>query len=419
MSDFEEHAAPEQPPAQSQSTPMAQSPEQSPSHSPGAPALGLDTVAVTAGRPPHDPDQPLNPPLVLASTYVAGGDLEYGRYANPTWTAFEEVLGALEGGRALAFPSGLAAVATILDLVPVGGVVVAPRHAYLGTVGQLADLVESGRLSAAPLVDIADTEGTLALLPGADLVILESPTNPALEVADLPALCAGAREAGAAVVVDNTFATPMLQRPLEYGADVVLHSATKYLAGHSDLVLGALVTAPTERGNELHDLLDSRRRKLGATPGAFETWLALRGLRTLPLRVERACANAAVLAHRLAQHPAVDRVRYPGLRDDPGHARATAQMSAYGAVVAVEVRGGAEAAEALTTATRLWVRATSLGGVESTLERRRRWPGESATIPDNLVRLSVGVEDVEDLWADLSAALSAVGGDAGADADAG
>jgi cystathionine gamma-synthase len=370
--------------------------------------LAPSTLTVTAGRPAHEPDAPLNPPLTLASTYVAGGALEYGRYANPTWTAFEEVLGGLEGGRAQAFASGLSAIATVIDLVPVGGIVVAPRHAYLGTLGQLADLTASGRIGEARLVDIADTEAVRRAMPGAHLVLVESPTNPALEVADLPTLCAAGRAAEAVVVVDNTFATPLLQRPLDAGADVVVHSATKFLAGHSDVVLGALVTAPTPRGDELHDELSTRRKKVGAIPGAFETWLALRGMRTLHLRVERACANAAALAELLAAHPAVERVRYPGLASDPGHGRATAQMRAYGAIIAIEVHGGATAADALTRTTRLWVHATSLGGVESTFERRRRWATEIVTIPDNLVRMSVGVEDVDDLWADLSTALDAL-----------
>ncbi|HZC26956.1 MAG TPA: PLP-dependent transferase [Actinopolymorphaceae bacterium] len=371
--------------------------------------LAPSTLTVTAGRPQHGPDAPLNPPLVLASTYGAGGPLEYGRYGNPTWEAFEDVLGALEGGRALAYASGLAAVATVVDLVPVGGVVVAPRHAYLGSLRQLADHVESGRLSQARLVDVADTDAVVAALPGASLVLLESPTNPALEVADLPAACAAARAEGVTVVVDNTFATPLLQRPLDMGADVVVHSATKFLAGHSDVVLGALVTAPNPRGDELYDELLARRKKVGAIPGPFETWLALRGLRTLHLRLERSCANAAELARRLATHPATERVRYPGLESDPGHVRATAQMGgAYGGIIAVEVRGGAQAADKLTRTTRLWVHATSLGGVESTFERRRRWAGEIATIPENLVRMSVGIEDVEDLWADLTAALDGV-----------
>jgi cystathionine gamma-synthase len=362
--------------------------------------LSLDTVAVVAGRPPHEPDAPLNPPVVLASTYVAGGTLEYGRYGNPTWTAFEEVLGALEGGRALAYASGLAAAAALFDLVPSDGVVVAPRHAYLGTLAQLADL-EKRRGMDVRHVDVADTTAVVTAAAGADLVWLESPTNPALEVADIPTVAKAARDAGALVVVDNTFATPLVQRPLDLGADVVLHSVTKFLAGHSDVVLGAVVT----RSDETYDLLARRRREVGAVPGPFETWLALRGLRTLHLRMQRSQANAAVLAERLNGHSAVERVRYPGLPGDPGHARATEQMGGYGAIISVELRGGVAAADALCAATSVWVTATSLGGVESTLERRRRWASEAPTIPESLVRLSVGIEDVEDLWADLEQAL--------------
>jgi cystathionine gamma-synthase len=363
--------------------------------------LSPDTVTVKAGRPPHERDAPLNPPVVLASTYVAGGTLEYGRYGNPTWAAFEETLGALEGGRALSFASGLAAVAALLDLVPDGGVVVAPRHAYLGTLAQLADLEKRHGVEVRQ-VDVADTEAVVAATAGADLLWLESPTNPAIEVADLPVVCAAGRDAGALVVADNTFATPLVQRPLELGASVVLHSATKLLAGHSDVVLGAVVT----RDDGTYDATARYRRQKGAVPGPFEAWLALRGLRTLHLRMERAQANAAVLAERLNGHPALDRVRYPGLVADPGHARATAQMRGYGSIISIEMRGGADSADRLCAATRLWVTATSLGGVESTLERRRRWPGEAPTVPEGLVRLSVGIEHVEDLWADLEQALT-------------
>src|SRR6185312_2443851 len=204
------------------------------------PVLHPETIAVTAGRPPRDPDQPLNVPVTMASTYGAGGECEYGRYANPTWTAFEETLGALEGGRCLTFSSGMAAVCTVLDLLRGGQRVVAPRHAYTGTLVRLAELVEQGRLGV-ELVDITDTDAVVAAAGGAAMVWLESPSNPALEIADVTAIALGAREAGAIVVVDNTFATPMLQRPLELGADIVVHSATKYLAGHSDLVMGAVV----------------------------------------------------------------------------------------------------------------------------------------------------------------------------------
>ena len=348
------------------------------------PALKPSTVAVTAGRPPHDPDQPLNQPLVMASTYVAGGDLEYGRYGNPTWTALEDALGALEGGRCLAFSSGLAAVATVLDLVGQGAKVVAPRHAYQGSVMQLADLESRGRLVVS-LVDVTDTDAVVAACDDAALVWLESPTNPALEVADIETITRAAHDAGAYVVVDNTFATPMLQRPLDLGADLVLHSATKFLAGHSDVLLGALVT----RDDELHGVLKNRRDLVGAVPGTLEAWLALRGLRTLHLRVERAQANAQELVRRLGEHPALSEVRYPG----------------FGAIVAIVLAEGAMAADLLTRKTSLWVHATSLGGVESTFERRRRWKTEAATIPEGLVRMSVGIEDVDDLWDDLRRAL--------------
>ena len=348
-------------------------------------SLRPSTIAVTTGRPPHDVDQPLNTPITMASTYVAGGDREYGRYGNPTWQAFEEVLGELEGGRALAFSSGLAAVSVVLDLVGQGALVLAPDAAYQGSLSQIADLDMRGRLRS-KLIDIADTDAVVAACDeDVALVWIESPTNPNLDVADIERICAAAHEAGAYVVVDNTFATPLLQRPLDLGADLVVHSATKYLAGHSDALLGALVT----RDDELFTVLKQRRDLLGAVPGTLEAWLAVRGMRTLHLRVERAQANATELARRLGEHPAVERVRYPG----------------FGAIVSVELAAGALAADLLPRKSRLWVHATSLGGVESTLERRRRWKSEPATVSDALVRLSVGVEDVEDLWEDLSRAL--------------
>jgi cystathionine gamma-synthase len=363
------------------------------------------TTAVTAGRPERLPDAPLNVPITMASTYVATGDLEYGRYGNPTWTAFEEALGTLEGGRCISFASGLSAVASVLDLVGQGATVVAPRHAYNGTVMQLADLEARGRVRA-NLVDITDTEGAVKACEDAALVWLESPTNPALEVADIETLAAAAHDAGAYVVVDNTFATPLRQLPLTMGADVVVHSATKYLSGHTDVVLGAVVVTDAE----LYDVLKGRRDLVGAIPGTLEAWLALRGLRTLHLRLERAQASAADLARRLAGHPAVERVRHPSLPQDPGHELAKAQMSGFGAIVSLEVRGGAAAADAVQGAVRLWLPATSLGGVESTLERRRRHPLEPTVVPESLLRLSVGVEDVEDLWTDLAAALDAATG---------
>jgi len=349
-----------------------------------SPDLKPATIAVTAGRPPHEPDQPLNTPITMTSTYVAGGALEYGRYGNPTWTAFEEALGALEGGRCLAFSSGLAAVSTVLDLVAQGGKVVAPAHSYTGTLLQLGDLESRGRITT-ELVDITDTAAVAAACVDAALVWFESPTNPALEIADIAAIAAAARAEGAYVVVDNTFATPLIQRPLALGADIVVHSATKYLAGHSDVLMGAVATAD----DELYGVLKGRRDLQGSTPGTLEAWLALRGLRTLHLRVERAQANATELARRLAEHPAVSETRYPG----------------FGGIISIVLAGEALAADLLVQKTSLWVHATSLGGVESTFERRRRWKAEPATIPDGLVRLSVGVEDVYDLWRDLRTAL--------------
>ena len=345
------------------------------------------TWAVTAGRPPHEPDQPLNTPITLAATYVAGGDLEYGRYGNPSWTAFEETLGGLEGGRCLAFASGLGAVAAILDLVEPGGRVVVPRHSYLGTLAQLNHLAERSRLTV-QAVDVTDGDAFAASASGAAMVWFESPTNPALEVVDIRAVADAAHAAGAIVVADNTFATPLRQRPLEHGADIVIHSATKYIAGHSDVVLGATVTGD----DDLHAALLARRSLHGATPGAMDVFLALRGIRTLAVRLDRAEQNATELARRLAAHPAVDEVRYPG----------------FGGIISIVLATG-DAADAFIRSTRLWVNATSLGGVESTLERRRRWPGEAQTIPEGLVRLSVGIEDVDDLGSDLQQALDASG----------
>ncbi len=355
---------------------------------PTSPTYRPATVAVNAGRPAVAPDAPMNVPVTLTSTYVAGGDLEYGRFGNPTWTAFEDALGALEGGRCLSFASGLAAVSTVLDLVGQGQTVVAARHSYNGTIMQLADLEARGRLTAR-LVDLTDHDAVIAACEGAALVWLESPTNPALEVADIGAIREAAHAAGAYLVVDNTFATPVLQRPLELDVDIVVHSATKYIAGHSDVLMGAVVT----KDDELYGVLKGRRDLVGAIPGPFEAWLALRGLRTLHIRMERAQANAQELVRRLEGHDAVSEVRYPG----------------FGAIISIVLAQGALAADLLTHKTKLWVNATSLGGVESTFERRRRWKSEPATIPDALVRMSVGIEDVEDLWADLERCLGDLG----------
>jgi cystathionine gamma-synthase len=353
--------------------------------------LAPASILVSAGRQPRVPGAGVNAPLELSSTYVADGAVDYARAGNPTWTAFEEALGALEGGPALVFSSGMAAIAAALSLAPPGAVIVAPIHAYGGTGTILESLEKQGR-ARLRRVDISDTSAMLAALEGADVLWAESPTNPMLEVADLPRLFEAAHAAGGLALCDNTFATPLVQRPLSMGADVVIHSVTKYLAGHSDVILGATVTARTERGRRFQEALAEHRLLHGAIAGPMETWLALRGMRTMHLRVERSSANAAELASRLRGHRAVERLRYPG----------------FGSIIAIEVRGGVQGAETVAAQVRLWTHATSLGGVESLIERRRRHSGEAPTVPENLLRLSVGIEDVEDLWRDLDAALAHV-----------
>lgn len=348
--------------------------------------LSPATLAVTAGRPAAAPDAPLNAPIVPASSFHAGGPMEYAREAAPTTAAVEAALGALEHGTAIAFSSGMAAANAVMDLVPAGAVVVAPSAAYTGVAVRLRELAAIGRIELR-IVEADDAAQVAAACAGAYLLWLESPTNPLLQVADLPAGIAAAHAAGALVLVDNTFATPMLQNPLDLGADYVLHSVTKALSGHSDLLMGAVVARDPERAEAIR----IRRVLLGAAPSAFDCYLALRGIRTLAVRVERAQANAREIAARLTGHPSVDRVRYPG----------------WGTMAAIEVAGGASAADAVCAAVRVWTHATSLGGVESLLERRRRWPLESATVPEGLIRLSVGIEDVDDLWADLDEALRA------------
>jgi cystathionine gamma-synthase len=367
--------------------------------------LRAETLAVTAGRPERTVDAPLNPPVVFASTYIGAHDtgtakLGYGRYGNPTWIALENAIGALEGGRAQAFASGMASAHAVLELVPPRSVIVMPHNCYLG----VAEAVDRRAVKydwQVRRINVADTTEVLAAADGADVVWIESPTNPTIEVADLPTLGRSLAEESL-FVVDNTSATPLLQRPLESGADIVLHSATKIISGHSDVLLGALVTRPDD--DEHFDALDAIRRSFGAAPGPMEAYLALRGLRTLPLRLAQAQASAQILADRLAAHPRVQRVRFPGLATDPGHDVARRTMSGFGSLISIEL-ADARTADAFVDACSLWVFTTSLGGVESTLERRRRWPGELLSVPEGMVRMSVGIEHVEDLWADLVQAL--------------
>ena len=367
--------------------------------------LRLETVAVTAGRPDRVVDAPLNQPVVFASTYIGAHDVStaeigYGRYGNPTWQALEQAIGALEGGQALTFASGMAAVHAVLELMSPGTVVVIPHNCYLG-VAEAVDRRAARDGWQVRRVNVADTAEVLAAAAGADLVWIESPTNPTIEVADLPAL---GRDLSAETlfVVDNTFATSLLQRPLESGADIVLHSATKLLSGHSDVLLGALVTRLDD--GRTFAALDALRRSSGTAPGPMEAYLALRGLRTLPLRLAQAQASAQILAERLIGHKHVRRVRFPGLSTDPGHDVAQRTMLGFGSLISIDL-ADARTAEAFIESCSLWVFATSLGGVESTMERRRRWGGELLSVPEGLVRMSVGIEHVEDLWADLAQAL--------------
>jgi cystathionine gamma-synthase len=356
------------------------------------------TIAVAAGRD-QSPGAPLNVPPTFAATYRDGGEIGYGRFDNPTWSAFERTIGGLEGGHAVSFSSGQAASTALLTPLAPGAPVVFPVDAYTGTRALLSELEQRGALSLRA-VDVTDTDAVLASLDGARVLWLESPTNPMLGIAELPRLLEAAKAARVFSVVDNTFATPVLQQPLSLGADAVLHSATKYLGGHSDLVMGVVVTANPQR----REVLAEHRTMRGSVPGVMEAYLALRGLRTLAVRVREQSATALELANRLHDDPRIGAVHYPGLASDPGHTRASAQMGAFGGMVSFELPD-ADAADRLVGALRLVVGGTSLGGVESTIDRRRRWPGEER-VPAGLLRLSVGLEHVEDLWEDLDRALT-------------
>ncbi|HQR30953.1 MAG TPA: PLP-dependent transferase [Anaeromyxobacteraceae bacterium] len=357
------------------------------------------SLLVAAGRD-RRPAAPLNVPPVPASNFVLGGGRAYSRDdGTPTWEALEEVIGLLEGGRAVAFASGMAGIAAVFDRLGAGSHVVLPEDCYQGVAG----LAEAGRrkgLWRVRRLPVADTEGWVRACADADLAWLESPSNPLLEVADLCAICAAPRKPSGILAVDNTFATPLNQRPLDLGADVSFQSATKFIGGHSDLLAGVV----TVRRDDLLADLHRSRELMGATPGVLEAFLAVRGARTLAIRFERAQANAMVLAGRLQAHPAVTRVRYPGLPDHPTHAVARAQLKGFGTVVSFDVRGNASAADAVCSRVRLVQHATSLGAVESTIERRAAVPGQEH-LPPSLLRLSVGIEGVEDLWTDLDAAL--------------
>lgn len=347
-------------------------------------SLHPETSAITAGRPEAAPDASLNPPLIFSSTYHAGGPVGYGRYGNESWSALETAISQLEGGETLSFSSGMAAISAVFSILPIGAPVVASNQGYSGTMGLLNQHHASGRLEVR-FIDITNTEEVIGAMKGAALLWLESPTNPCLDLADLPALISAAKKLNIGVGVDNTFATPLVQQPLSMGADIVMHSVTKFLAGHSDVVLGSLsISDPA-----LFKRLEEARRFNGSIPGPFEAWLALRGIRSFPVRFRAAEKNAQQLVTRLQSHPKITKVRYPG----------------FGAVISFEVDGTAEQAERVCESSHLITHATSLGGIESLWERRRRWALESPSVPEQLIRLSVGCEHVEDIWQDIELAL--------------
>jgi cystathionine gamma-synthase len=342
----------------------------------------------------------LNVPLIPASNFVLGGEREYSRDdGTPTWEAFEEVVGGLEGGEAVAFASGMAAVAAVFDQLRAGAVVALPEDCYQGVAG-LADAGRAKGMWTVERIAIDDTKSWVSVCERADLIWLESPSNPLLVVADLVTICGAKRKTGAILAVDSTFATPLNVHPIELGADLAVQSATKYIGGHSDLLSGVVTTLnPT-----LYSALAKTRELTGATPGVLEAFLAVRGARTMALRLARAQQTAMLLATRLEAHPRVTVTRYPGLKSHPTHEIARQQLGGFGAVISFDVRGGRKAADAVCRYVHLIQHATSLGAVESTMERRAAVPGQEH-LPPALLRLSVGIEDPEDLWADLDRAL--------------
>jgi cystathionine gamma-synthase len=376
---------------------------------------GFETRAIHAGQRPDPRTGSVIVPIYATSTFVQDGvggvrdgGHEYSRTTNPTRSALEEALAALEGGRhALAFASGMAAADVALrSLTRPGDHVILGGDAYGGTF-RLLDKVLALWGVAHTSVDLSDLDAVRAAVqPNTKVVWCESPTNPLLGIADIAALSSIAANAGARLVVDNTFATPYLQSPLGLGADLVLHSTTKYLGGHSDVVGGALVTSD----DELREQLFFLRNAVGAVPSPFDSWLVLRGAKTLALRMERHSDNAERVVKALVSHPKVAKVYYPGLPEHPGHEIAAKQMRRFGGMVSFAVAGGEQAALELASRTKLFILAESLGGIESLIEHPGKMTHASTTgsplqVPGNVLRLSVGIEDGTDLVADLVQAL--------------
>jgi cystathionine gamma-lyase len=390
----------------------------SPTHPAAGESLALGTLAIHGGQSPDPSTGAVMPPIYATSTYAQSSPgvhqgFEYSRTHNPTRFAYERCVAALEGGsRGFAFASGMAATSTVLELLDSGDHVIAMDDIYGGTYR----LFERVRRRSAGLdfsfVDLTDLSAfEAAIRPETKMVWVETPTNPMLKIVDIEAICAIARKRGLRVVVDNTFASPILQRPLQLGADIVMHSATKYLNGHSDMVGGMVVVG---ENTELAEQMAFLQNSIGAVQGPFDSFLALRGLKTLHLRMKTHCENAMALAQWLDTHPAVEKIIYPGLASHPQHDLAKRQMEGFGGIISVVLKGGFEAAKRLCENTRLFTLAESLGSVESLINHpavmthasipaeRRKTLG----ITDGMVRLSVGVEEFDDLKADIAGSLA-------------
>lgn len=377
--------------------------------------LGFTTRAVHAGYDPEPRTGAVNVPIYASSTFAQDGvgglreGYEYARTGNPTRTVLEANLAALENGRyGRAFASGMAATDCALRaMLRPGDHIVIPDDAYGGTF-RLIDKVFSGWGISYTAAAVADIDAMRAALrPETKLIWVETPTNPLLNIGDIPALADIAHTSGAKLVVDNTFATPYLQQPLLLGADVVVHSTTKYLGGHSDVIGGALITDDAE----LDAAFAFLQNGAGAVPGPFDAFLTLRGTKTLALRMDRHCDNAETLAEFLSRNPAISKVIYPGMPEHPGHAVADKQMRRFGGMISVRLAGGLDAARNLCARTKVFTLAESLGGVESLIEHpaamtHASTEGSDLEVPADLVRLSVGIEDISDLLSDLEQALS-------------
>lgn len=372
--------------------------------------MNIETRAIHVGHDVDSSTGAIAPPIYLTTTYEREADGSYpkghvySRLSNPNRQSLEQAIADLEGGTAAAaFSSGLAAIMSVFQALSAGDHVVVSQDLYHGTVRILKDIFGPWNLQVSFVDATVDSSVTQVLRKNTKLIFLETPSNPTLKITDIQAISAIAHSIGARCVCDNTWATPILQRPLELGADLVIHSTTKYFGGHSDVLGGAVVG---KQDDDFFQRLRLIQQIGGAVPSPFDCWLVLRGLQTLPCRIRNHSENARKIAEYLAKHPKVERVYYPGLPEHPGHAIAQRQMSLFGGMLSFQVAGDQANALAVTGKFQLITRATSLGGVESLIEHRSSIEGPESTTPDNLLRFSVGLENVDDLIADLDQALS-------------